>query len=97
MMGTEGSVAKLHLKKRGSKETVTIFVKRMVPSRLWRLFQQASKNVPELRAALDEVRRSASSPEKQTRGLNTCMDKLQEHLVGFEHCLHQQYCLLERF
>lgn len=82
MVGAQGSVAKLLLKKRGTKETVALYVRRMVPARIWSIYLQASRALPELRTALNRTgRQSVPSPEQQTRELQACMGSLQDHLV----------------
>jgi hypothetical protein len=55
MMGPEGSVAKLTIRTR-SKETLNMHVRRLVPSRIWRLYQQASDELPALKIALEEAK-----------------------------------------
>ena len=54
MMGPEGSVAKLTIRTR-SEETLHMHVRRLVPSRIWRLYQQASDELPALKIALEEA------------------------------------------
>jgi len=55
MIGPEGSVAKLTIRTR-SKETLYMHVRRLVPSRIWRLYQQASDELPALKIALEEAK-----------------------------------------
>ena len=60
MMGTEGSVAKLTIRTRG-QEVLNMHVQRLVPARIWGLYQHACKQLPALKAALAESKSTVAS------------------------------------
>ena len=83
MMGPKGSVAKLTIRTR-SKETIHMHVRRLVPSRIWRLYKQASDELPALKIALGEARWAVAPGGQNTELLGEEESNLNATTMGLQ-------------
>lgn len=68
LKGTEGSVVNLTIKTQ-AHEILQLAVRRMVPSRLWALYQQACYEIPRFRDALDQTKWAVTSSDAGSKEL----------------------------